>query len=127
MSRLASVSAIVPTFQRASAVERTLAALCAVDYPQDLLEIVVVDDGSTDSTAATAGGFARVRYVRQPNRGVAIARNNGARLVTGDVLMFVDDDIVVAPDNLTRHLAVREQYGECIVAGHSEFDPDLRD
>lgn len=120
------VSVIVPTYQRASALHKTLAALCAVDYPDDLFEIVVVDDGSTDSTSAGVAKFSKVRYVYQPNTGVAAARNHGVRLSTGDVLIFVDDDIIVAPDNVRRHLAVRELYDECVVAGRSEFDPCLR-
>jgi GT2 family glycosyltransferase len=121
------VSVIVPTYQRAAALEKTLAALRGVDYPRNLLEIVVVDDGSTDSTAATVARFPDVRYVRQPNQGVASARNHGARLASGEILMFVDDDIVIAPDNVRRHLEAREDYGECIVAGHAEFDPKLRE
>ena len=121
-----SVSVIVPTYLRASAIGRTLAALCAVDYPKDRLEIIVVDDGSTDSTATSVARFPRIRYARQPNRGVATARNHGARLATGEVLIFVDDDIIVGADNIQRHLAARELYAESVVAGYSEFDPDLR-
>src|SRR5436190_19538781 len=112
-----TVSVIVPTYQRASALERTLAALSAVDYPEDSLEIVVVDDGSTDPTAATVARFPRAKFVRQPNSGVAAARNHGARMATGDVLFFVDDDIIVGADNVQRHLAVRKLYGDCVVGG----------
>jgi GT2 family glycosyltransferase len=121
------VSVIVPTYQRASAIERTLAALCAVDYPSDRLEILVVDDGSTDSTAASVARFPGIQYVRQPNRGVASARNHGARLATGEILVFVDDDIIVSADNIQRHLAARALYAGSVVAGHSEFDPTLRE
>jgi glycosyltransferase involved in cell wall biosynthesis len=120
------VSVIVPTYQRAPTLQKTLTALCAVDYPDDLLEIVVVDDGSTDWTPASVVKFSKARYAYQPNSGVAVARNHGARLSTGDILIFVDDDIIVAADNVWRHLAVRELYGECVVAGRSEFDPSLR-
>ena len=121
-----TVSVIVPTFQRAAALRRTLDALCALDYPAELLEIIVVDDGSTDSTAGVVAGLPRVIYARQSNSGVAVARNHGARLANGEILMFVDDDIVVAPDNLRRHLTVRADHGDCIVSGHSEFDHELR-
>ncbi len=121
-----TVSVIVPTFERAAALEGTLAALCSLEYPDDLLEILVVDDGSTDSTTATVARFPRVRYAWQPNRGVASARNHGARLAGGDLLVFVDDDCIVGPDNVRRHVAVREEYEDCVVAGLCEFDPDLR-
>lgn len=122
-----TVSVIVPTYQRGAVLGPTLAALCAVDYPSELYEVILVDDGSADATPAVTRGFPRVRYVRQPNRGVAAARNRGAQLARGDVLLFVDDDIVVPPDNIRRHLALREMYTECVVAGRSEFDPELRE
>lgn len=122
----ASVSVIVPTYQRAAALERTLSALRGLDYPTEALEIVVVDDGSTDSTREVVERFPGVRYLWQANRGVASARNRGAKVATGEILMFLDDDIVIAPDNLHRHLGARAAHGECIVAGHADFDPDLR-
>lgn len=121
-----TVSVVVPTFQRACVVERTLRALCALDYPAQLLELLVVDDGSTDSTGDVVASFARVRGLRQPNLGVAAARNAGAREAKGEVLMFVDDDIIVAPSNIRRHLDVRRTYGDCIVAGRAQLDPDVR-
>ncbi len=120
-----SVTVIVPTYQRASTLERTLKGLRGVDYPADALEIIVVDDGSTDSTRTVVERFPAVRYVSQVNRGVASARNFGAKLATGEILMFLDDDIIIAPDNLRRHLATRAVRGDCIVAGHSNFDPEV--
>jgi GT2 family glycosyltransferase len=121
-----NVSVIVPTFQRASTLETTLAALCALDYPEERLEILVIDDGSTDATPATVASFRPVRYFRQANSGVAAARNRGASLARGEILVFVDDDIVVSPDNVRRHLATRSEYGDCIVSGDASFAVDLR-
>jgi glycosyltransferase involved in cell wall biosynthesis len=126
---LPAVSVVIPTWQRASTLERTLAAVYALDYPKQLLEILVVDDGSTDATAETIRRFDRVRHVTQAHAGVLKARNHGARLAGGDILMFLDDDIIVGPDNVRRHLTVRAEYRqfpESIVGGHPEFDPDVR-
>jgi GT2 family glycosyltransferase len=102
-------------------------ALSSLEYPPALLEVLVVDDGSTDSTPAIATTFPRIRFVRQPNRGVSAARNHGAQLAIGEILIFFDDDIAVSTDNIRRHLAARELYAECVVAGHSEFDRRLRE
>ena len=90
----------MPVYDGAATLEECLAALVASTLPGD--EIIVVDDGSTDSSAdrATAAG---VRVVRLPgNRGPAAARNAGARIARGDVLLFVDADVVVAADVVAR-------------------------
>src|SRR3954447_24100594 len=97
-----SVSVVVPTFRRAGSIGPTLEALLRLDYPSELLEIIVVDDGSDDGTAEVLEQFPGVRSEHQRNAGVAVARNRGARVAHGDLLLFNDDDIVVAPDNLLR-------------------------
>jgi cellulose synthase/poly-beta-1,6-N-acetylglucosamine synthase-like glycosyltransferase len=68
-------------------------------------EIVVVDDGSTDNTAAVIMHFADVRLIRQANAGPAAARNRGAREATGSLILFTDDDCVPEPDWMEQMLA----------------------
>jgi len=92
------VSVIVPTFNRAESLARTLRSLEAqrVDVPY---EVIVVDNDSKDGTAAlvqrlAAGG---VRYVLEARRGVSVARNRGIAEARGEVLVFVDDDVVARP------------------------------
>lgn len=121
------VTVIVPTYERCETLKSTLTALRDLDYPSELLETIVVDDGSKDETEQTVRAFPGVIYMHQSNRGVASARNAGARAARGDVLLFVDDDIVLARDNVRRHLAIHQDYGECIVAGHSAFSPEIED
>lgn len=123
------VSIIVSTFRRPEVLRETLQALLHLDYPQDRHEIVVIDDGSGDETAEIArelqAGCARLHYHEQSNSGVATARNNGARAARGEVLIFLDDDIVVEPDVVRRHLAAMDEFGACLVNGHWEFAPAL--
>jgi glycosyltransferase involved in cell wall biosynthesis len=89
------VSVIVPTRNRASSLEKLLASLDAQTYPD--FEVVVVDDGSTDSTPDVAQRFARVRYVRGNAAGAVDARCLGVKTATGSVLAFTDDDCVADP------------------------------
>ena len=120
-----SASVIVPTYNRPAALARTLDALRALDYPPDLLELIVVDSGA-GTEAETLARARDARYERHPDVGVAAARNHGARQAQGELLLFVDDDIVVGTGNLAAHAAVHEEHPRCLVSGHWEFDPDLR-
>jgi CDP-glycerol glycerophosphotransferase len=93
------VSAVVPAYDVAGYLEECLAGVLAQDHPR--LEVVVVDDGSTDGTGPLADRVAaaddRVRVVHTPNRGLGAARNEGVRHATGDLLVFADSDDVVPP------------------------------
>lgn len=94
-------SAIVPTYNRKETLRQTLTALAAQDYPD--YEIIAVDDGSTDGTREmVTTEFPGVRYLLQPNRGPAAARNRGIAAATGEIIAFTDDDCVPPRDWLAR-------------------------
>lgn len=95
------LSVIVPAYQCAVMLQASLNGLMASDLPRDAWELVVVDDGSTDSTPVVAASLAdRVITVPGGPKGPAGARNLGAEVARGDVLVFVDADVVVAPTTL---------------------------
>ncbi len=96
-----TVSVIIPAYNASLTIAKTLTALRRQDFRQDL-EIIVVDDGSTDRTSSVVDGFAGVRYVRQDNAGPASARNHGARLSRGTVLCFTDSDCIPHADWISR-------------------------
>ncbi len=103
-----SVSVLVAAYNEEPVIARTVRSALASDYPD--LEVVVVDDGSTDGTAAAVrAGFAadpRVRLLRQPNGGKASALNRALAAARGEVLVAFDADTMVAPDAiglLVRH------------------------
>lgn len=110
----ASASIVIPAFERADTVARAvrsvLRAADALD-PADAagVEVLVVDDGSTDGTdgvvAALAAEDGRVRLLRQRHAGVAAARNAGAAAATGDPLLFLDADDEAERAWLAAHLA----------------------
>lgn len=125
------VTVVVPTYNRASVLATTLAALAQVEHPRDRWETVVVDDGSPDGTGdvvreATARSPVPVRYLRQENRGAAAARNAGANQAAGQLLVFIDDDIEVAPDFISRHLKVHRAHPGSWVVGRVVNIPGLR-
>ncbi len=100
-----TVSLIVPAYNEGAVIARTVQSLRTQAYAA--LEIIVVDDGSTDDTLAAAehgaDGDARVRCFRQPNGGKAHALNTGIAHATGDIVVVVDADTILAPDAI-RHL-----------------------
>ena len=88
-----TVSVILPTYNRARWLSEAIRSLLGQTRPP--LEIIVVDDGSTDDTPAICSRFARqVRYLRQDNAGVGAARNRGIREAQGEWIAFADSDDV---------------------------------
>lgn len=102
------VSVVVPTYNRAASLSRLLRALESVEVPVGGMEIVVVVDGSTDDTLAVLDA-SRARWVSQPNRGRAIARERGWREARGSVIVFLDDDVVPEPNAIIRMVAALEE------------------
>jgi glycosyltransferase involved in cell wall biosynthesis len=93
------ISVVVPAYDVAAYLPACLDSLLAQTH--DHLEVIVVDDGSTDASGAIADEYAardpRVRVVHTANRGLGAARNEGLRHVTGDYLAFADSDDLVPP------------------------------
>jgi len=131
VTRRVSISFVVPTYRRPDALEVTLDAIVAQDYSGGALEVVVVDDSGDDATAEVVrryrDGGVHVRYASQQNSGAATARNHGARLASGELLIFCDDDIVLESDHAQRQLATRSQLGDPIVNGTLEFSPAAKE
>jgi GT2 family glycosyltransferase len=91
------VSVIIPTRDRKEKLLRLLASAYANDFPQDAIEVITVDNGSSDGTAdAVAAAFPHVRVIRsEKNLYCAGGRNAGAAVASGEFLFFVDDDNVL--------------------------------
>jgi len=98
------VSVVIPTYNRGHVVLRALESVLAQTYRD--LDVLVVDDGSTDDTAARLGAVTdpRVRYVPRPHGGVSATRNAGVALARGDLVAFLDSDDAWKPDKLAREV-----------------------
>ena len=96
-SQTTTASIIIPTFNGGSRIRNCLDSLMKQTASRDV-EILVVDDGSTDNTADVIRGYSSVRLISQTNAGPAAARNHGAQQAQGRILLFTDDDCVPMPE-----------------------------
>lgn len=107
------VSVIVPVYNGESFLEEAIASILAQSYRN--LEVLVVDDGSSDGSAEIVTGFPAVRYHYQPNQGQCAALNTGIRLARADYLAFLDQDDVWLPDKTTIQMQTMMAYPELAV------------
>ena len=122
------VSVVVPYYEAPQALARTLAALARQRYPEELLEVVVVDDGSDPPLGLDDAPVGlRVRVVRQEDRGYGLsrARNTGAAAAAGEIVVFVDCDMAPEPWQVEAHARWHHAVGDALVVGfrrHVAFD-----
>lgn len=99
------ISVIIPTFNRAHLLGQAVRSV--LDQQFESLEIIIVDDGSTDETPMVVAEMgSSVRYVRQDNKGAAAARNVGVELAKGQYIAFLDSDDLFLPEKLRMQSAV---------------------
>ena len=108
-----SVSVVVPAYNLARFLGRAIDSALAQDWPAEALEVIVVDDGSTDETPQVLAAYGdRIRAIRQDNGGLVRAVDRGLAEVTGDYVALLDADDEWPVDRLTRHVAFLEAHPE---------------
>lgn len=121
------VSVIIPAHNSEPHLRATIDSV--LSQPHRPLELIVVDDGSTDRTPDTVAGYgSAVTLIRQPKRGHPAARNTGVRAARGEFLGFVDHDDLWAPDRLALQLECFDKDPRLdLVFGHIQnfFSPEL--
>lgn len=119
--RRSVLSVVVPAYDVEEYLPACLDSVLAQDVPRCDLEVVVVDDGSSDATGTIADSYAardpRVRVVHTANAGLGAARNEGFRHVTGSLLAFADSDDVVPPGAYAALLKEQRRSGSDLVTG----------
>jgi glycosyltransferase involved in cell wall biosynthesis len=115
------VSVVIPTFNYGRFVGEAVESALAQTYPD--LEVIVVDDGSTDDTERSLKRFgSRIRYVYQNNRGLSAARNTGVRLANGDWIALLDADDVWHPQKTEVQLAAGQSIADVGLIGSLPAD-----
>jgi glycosyltransferase involved in cell wall biosynthesis len=121
------ISVVLPTYNRLSRLRQVIAALEQQDYSRDAFEVVIISDGSTDGTTAYLDSLTSpllVRPLHQPNRGPAAARNAGITTATGEFIVFIDDDVVPAPQLLSEHMREHGRAGREVAVLGPLLTPD---
>lgn len=124
------IAAVVPTYNRSELLKRTLQGFCGTIHNELLREIIVVDDGSTDSTCQTVMQFKDrlpVKYLSQPKRGVSSARNLGLREARAPIVLFLDDDVIPSPQLIRKHSEFHQRRPELesVLLGYVTWSPEL--
>lgn len=122
---LSRVSVIIPTYNRAAVIGRTIDSVLAQTYPN--IEVIVVDDGSTDDTRDVLSRYdERVRYVYQQNSGPSAARNRGVAQSTADYIAFLDSDDIILPTKVAKQVAYLDAHPEAdiVLCGWRAFERD---
>ena len=114
------VSVIIPCYNQGHFLGEAIESTLAQTYPH--LEVLVVDDGSTDNIAAVIARYPGVRCLRQENQGLSAARNTGLRHSIGERIVFLDADDRLMPNAIEVGLACLKEHPECaFVYGRSRF------
>ncbi|MFE8071678.1 glycosyltransferase family A protein [Marinobacteraceae bacterium S3BR75-40.1] len=109
---MADVSVIVPLYNRADVVAGTIDSILSQDFDGEV-EIIVVDDGSTDNAAQTVPSrYPQITYLQKNNGGVSSARNYGMAKASGRYIAFLDSDDLFEPDKLSTSIELLEQEPE---------------
>ena len=121
------VTIVVPVYNSDKYLEKCLSSLVAQNYSN--IEIVIVDDGSTDGSAAIIDSYAatdsRIKILHKQNEGVSAARNDAIKMATGDYLLFVDGDDYLDADYVSTLVSeADEKDSELVVCGYVTEDTD---
>jgi glycosyltransferase involved in cell wall biosynthesis len=121
------ISCIVPVFNGEKYLSEALESILKQTYGP--IEIIVVDDGSTDGTGAVAARYGkRIRYLKQPNAGEAAARNRGLSMAQGEFVALLDADDLWHPEKIARQIVECQEKPEidfCFTAFQNFWIPEL--
>lgn len=118
-----NVSLIVPTYNQCERLKIVLEALKEQNYEQSSFEVIVVDDGSTDTTEqvvrSISCSYNLIYKKHNSNLGRSVARNSGAEMASGDLLIFMDSDRIPGKNFINEHLKRHKEHNRRVVIGNN--------
>ena len=119
------ISVVIPTRDRASHLSRSLQALARQSFSRERFEVLVVDNASTDNTGEVASQFEKTfphfKLLSETQLGAARARNCGIRESAGELILFIDDDVIPGPRLLDEHWRAHQRHPESAILGRVTF------
>lgn len=122
-----AISVVIPTYNRAKQVEEVILCLFKSDVTGfSDIQIIVVEDGSPSPCRdviekITVPAPFQLKYVWQENAGPSVARNTGLKNAAHEVVLFIDDDILVFPDMISKHLAGHQHFPDSVIYGYCPY------
>jgi glycosyltransferase involved in cell wall biosynthesis len=122
-------SIVIPTYNRLPYLQKTLRSLARLTSPPDTFEVIVIDDGSNDETQIylhrASFPFHFHFLMHTENRFASAARNSGITSTQGEIIVFLDDDMLVVPEFLEEHLKCHRGDQHKAVVGNIQMHPDV--
>lgn len=124
------VTVQICSMNRKKLLKRALEALFVQTFDKDDFEIIVVDDGSVDGTSEMVTEMAKdspcsLKLITQEHAGLAAGRNRAIRAASGDIMIFIDDDIIADPHFIEEHVKSHERHPKCVIMGWVNHTPNL--
>ena len=121
------VSVIIPLYNAAPFIEQCIQSILAQTWPN--IEIIIVDDGSTDNSYEIARQFEgdKVKIIKQPNNGASVARNSGLKVAKGEYIQFMDADDLLSADKIEKQVRVLQKNKGCIAVCDTAYFDDGTD
>lgn len=113
-------SIIIPTYNRAWILKKVIENLSNQTFPRDRYETVVVDDGSTDNTEQVVKSIktsCSLRYFKKEKKGISYARNYGIKKAKGEIIIFLDSDVLVNRSFVEEHIISHRNQDKVVVRG----------
>lgn len=125
------VSIIIPAYNCADYINRTIDSIFAQTYPRTNLEVIIVNDGSTDETANILSNYEHeFTIIHTKNKGVSAARNEGLKYSTGEFIQFLDSDDILLPNKIEEQVNILKENNADVAYGiwqkFVETDGDIK-